>query len=723
MPIGGFEAYTAKKGKGKSVMNTLNTSMVENRGPHISELIDVERLRLLLEKYSNATGMVTALLDLEGNVLIATNWQDSCTKFHRKNATTCVNCLESDTALANALEQGHTYNLYKCKNGLVDVATPITIDGQHVANLFTGQFFLKAPDLDEFRLRAQKIGFPEESYLEAIRRVPVYSEEEIRDHFDFLVTLAQMIAEMGASNNQIKQLNAKIQRDNELMARSVDNFVAIAPVGIIKNSLHDGRFISANAEFERFTGYTDHELRGKYLGDLAANQDAAQFQAQLQRVYHQGTYDPKEHMLLHKEGRRFPVLMHGVASEDEDGQMVVWSVVQDISETKAMEKSLKKARDNAEAANQAKSRFLANMSHEIRTPLTGIMGMADLLSRAKQSADHGPYISTIKDSALNLMHTLNDILDFSKLGRGKLRVNKESFDLRHVLDKTVDLYRDQAAKKHLYFDMSLDKSLPRYIVTDPFRLRQIMNNLLSNAFKFTAQGGVSLRLMGQQSKGALSGLMIEVQDTGIGIRNTDKIWDRFEQDNSMISSEYGGTGLGLAIVKSLVGLLSGDIAAESDVGKGSVFKVFLPIQEGQAPAAVAADHEQVDYSSLRVLVAEDNKINQTIVTSVLDSFGLCPTIVENGRDAVDMALEKPFDVIFLDIHMPILNGLDAGSQLVDHGVDQRSTIYALTADAVSDVKDMCEQSGFHGVITKPYNIDDIRMVLDIAVGKMSQLSS
>ncbi len=692
-------------------MNVQNVLHIENPTPHITELIDVQKLNGLLEKYSDATGMVTALLDLEGTVLIATNWQDSCTKFHRQNATTCANCLESDTAIASSIEQGNSYNLYRCKNGLVDVATPIKIDGVHVANLFTGQFFLSPPNLDEFRERAKRIGFPEEDYLDAIKRVPVYSEDEIKRHFDFLVGLAQMVAEMGAATIEIKKLNAKVQKDNELLTRSLNEFVEIAPVGIVKNRASDGKFISANKEFELYSGYQEAELLEKSLVDLKADESSDL----LQMVQQSGRYEPAEHVLKHKSGAFFDVMMHGVAVEDEGGIPVVWSIIQDITNQKAMQGSLKKAKENAEAANSAKSHFLANMSHEIRTPLTGIMGMADLLSKAHRPEDRAQHITTIKECAESLMHSLNDILDFSKIERSKLSVQKESFSLEDMIESLTKVYKGQANKKGLSFAVERDAALPDYVVYDKMRLRQILNNLLSNAFKFTSKGSVTLSFKAVMKDDVVTGMQIDIQDTGIGIKNIDKIWGRFEQDNKMISSEYGGTGLGLAIVKSLVKLLDGDVSVKSDVGVGSQFRLLLPMSEGQPTKKELDRSVDQDYSGLKVLVAEDNAINQAIVTSILDMFHIVPTMVDNGKKAVEAASDQQFDLIFLDIHMPVMNGIEAGHKMMELGINQRTTIFALTADALTEVKDLCEQAGLNGVITKPYDIDDIRGVLDIVL--------
>lgn len=182
---------------------------------HISDLIDIERLRVLFESYSETTGMVTALLDLEGNVLIATNWQDSCTRFHRQNEMTSKRCVESDTALASSLEKGKSYTAYECRNGLVDVATPIVIEGEHLANFFTGQFFYQTPDLDKFSRQAEEAGFDQSEYIDAIKRVPVYDKQTITKHMEFLVRIAETVAEMGATNLRIASLNDELERQKQ----------------------------------------------------------------------------------------------------------------------------------------------------------------------------------------------------------------------------------------------------------------------------------------------------------------------------------------------------------------------------------------------------------------------------------------------------------------------------------------------------------------------------
>jgi|GEM_PF-1544715 len=692
---------------------------------HISELVDIQRLEKLLESYSSATGMVTALLDLEGNVLIATNWQDACTKFHRKNAVTCGNCLESDTAIASGLEKGHTYNLYRCKNGLVEVATPIKINGVHLANLFTGQFFLKEPDLEEFRARARKISFDEDAYIEAIRRVPVYSEKEIKSHFDFLVQLAEMIAEMGAINVETKKLNEQIRNNNSLIVSSVENFVSNAPVGIAKNLASNGSFLEVNREFRRFTGYNLPELNRLSYWDLTPPEYEKQEAIQLGKLKSEGHYGPYEKEYIHKDGHRYPVLLYGVLIKDDDGRDVIWSIVQDISEPKKLERDLKTARQRAEAANEAKSEFLANMSHEIRTPMNGILGMLDLLSRTDLTDEQKSYADIAHESGEFLLNILNDILDYSKLEAGKLKLETMDVNILELFEHTVNGFRHQAEGKGLALSFETDIPEESHVSTDPTRIRQMLMNLIGNAVKFTETGSVCVNASLRTDDEGQTTLLWSVADTGVGIEqdHLSRLFESFQQADASISRRYGGTGLGLSITQNICALMKGKISAESTLGSGTTFHVSLPVQKVSSAQGLPAEPVKVkwpsfDAKTVKLLAVEDNIVNQTLIAKLLTRLDLRFELAANGQEAIE-ALQKaspdaPFTMILVDCQMPVLDGYST-TKIIRAGKaghqNSKLPIIALTANALDTDRQACLDAGMNDFLAKPISIDAFEATL------------
>ena len=378
---------------------------------------------------------------------------------------------------------------------------------------------------------------------------------------------------------------------------------------------------------------------------------------------------------------------------------------------------LSAARVEAESASRAKSIFLANMSHEIRTPFHGLLGMMSLLQETPLTAQQAGYLHTAKESANHLLAILNDILDISKLESGNLQVVPEAVDLARLVRDVDSLMRVQAQAKGLILHVSMDADVPRWVRADPTRLKQILFNLLNNAVKFTAVGHVHLRI--EAGCGALAGsTLFSVIDTGIGMDEAmqSRAFQRFVQGDGRTSRQHGGTGLGLEISRSLARLMAGDITVKSAPGEGSTFVLTVPLPKigPPAPGAGASGGLAAEGVArmLKVLVAEDHPVNRLYLEAVLDKLGHQAVFTENGEEAVRAAQEQDFDIVLMDLHMPIMDGFAAARAIRALPLPRGAMpIVALTADAFQDSQEQARLAGMDEMITKPAHLPQLRELL------------
>ncbi|MCK5616674.1 response regulator, partial [Candidatus Pacearchaeota archaeon] len=353
--------------------------------------------------------------------------------------------------------------------------------------------------------------------------------------------------------------------------------------------------------------------------------------------------------------------------------------MEDITERKQIERDLRKAKILAEEMDQAKSQFLANMSHEIRTPMNAIIGFSDMLNDEELTDDQVGYVKLIRDSGEHLLQLINGILDFSKIEAGKLDIEVVECNIEEILGRIDSMLRPMAKEKGIQFEILQSEQLPAYLLTDPNRLQQCLINLINNAMKFTEEGHVYVKvsLLEENSQ---PNLCFAVEDTGIGIPDDkqDVIFCEFTQADGSTTRKFGGTGLGLSITKNLAELMGGSLRLTSEVGKGSVFSLVIPVgmDVAQQPALemndsanisdLSANTEQVRFSGC-VLVAEDSPTNQILMKKLLEKKGIEVSIAEDGKIAVDECQGRSFDLIFMDMHMPGLNGIEATKKLREEG--------------------------------------------------------
>jgi CheY-like chemotaxis protein/nitrogen-specific signal transduction histidine kinase len=390
------------------------------------------------------------------------------------------------------------------------------------------------------------------------------------------------------------------------------------------------------------------------------------------------------------------------------------SSVRDISDRKRLEQQLRAEKAKAEETTQTKSQFLSTMSHEIRTPMNAIIGLTNLMLEENPREDQAESLGLLKFSGENLLALINDILDFNKIEAGKVELENIGFNLKDIVQKHINLLKSRASNKGIELNLIMDERLPSAVSGDPTRLGQILNNLIGNAIKFTDQGAVTVSLSLIQQLGEENQIQFTVRDTGIGIPSDklDSIFDNFSQASTDTTRKYGGTGLGLSIAQKLVQLMGGEIQVKSQLGVGTTFLFTIALKfMANKPASTLDNHApSVMTREVSVLLVEDNKINQVVAGNFIKKWGMKLTIANDGVEALEMIKSKSYDVVLMDLQMPVMDGYEASQKIrqMDDHYFKTVPIIALSASAMLEEKEKAKEFGFNEFITKPFQPLELR---------------
>ncbi|MFT2007919.1 response regulator [Pontibacter sp. 13R65] len=477
---------------------------------------------------------------------------------------------------------------------------------------------------------------------------------------------------------------------------------------------------TVNEAFEELLELKEEDIVGHRISELVHPSDAIRLNAALTKFRREGKCLNAELLLQPKVSHHilpascsFSYLMN--SRREIDGILII---AKDISEIKRTERELKEAKNKAEAANEAKSNFLSSMSHEIRTPLNGIMGFTELLMQTELNKSQRQYLNLIKTSGSTLTKLLSDILDLHRIEQDKIFLELIPFDLRSIASANLEPYKHLALGKNISFTYYFDEAIPEIVIGDPNRINQVLINLVSNAIKFTETGEITVHHRVDKLEDEHLVLTCTVTDTGVGIPSSKQaiIFDSFTQSDQSTSRRYGGFGLGLAISKKLVNILDGEMGVISPLpgqSKGSSFWFTVKLKAAEIQTEDAADDQpDIDFKlkeEKQILVVDDNEINMFLMQDILENFGARVSTAQSGEEAIKLAQETPFDIVFMDIQMPDIDGLEATALLRKAGF--KGTIIAFSANAYKDDIHKSLAAGMNDHLCKPFTQEDLIALL------------
>jgi PAS domain S-box-containing protein len=486
--------------------------------------------------------------------------------------------------------------------------------------------------------------------------------------------------------------------------------------GVYRSTL-DGRILDANPACVRMFGYASRE---EYLAHPASDVwfEPADRGAFVARLIQMKSLANSECRYRRKDGTPVWVLENATLLEGQKGEpAIIEGTFIDITTRKDVEQEMRRVKDAAEQANQSKSEFLANMSHEIRTPMNGIIGMTDLVLDSELTAEQRDYLSTVRTSADSLLSLLNDILDFSKIESGKVELEAVPFSPRLSIARTLKPLAVRAQQKGLELVCDIDAGVPAAVVGDPTRIQQVLTNLVTNALKFTERGRILVAVKEDSRAEGCTRLHVSVTDTGIGIpaEKQEAIFEAFRQADGSTTRRFGGTGLGLSISATLVRLMGGRLWVESEPGAGSTFHFTLALDTADSPESgpvdprpprlkvVASKPSAPGRTHGRVLLVEDNVVNQRVASGLLTRRGHHVTVAENGAEALARIARETFDLVLMDLQMPVMDGLAATAEIRrrEQLTGRHVRIVAMTAHAATSDREQCQAAGMDGFLTKP----------------------
>lgn len=522
---------------------------------------------------------------------------------------------------------------------------------------------------------------------------PMTQEEEIK-------YLRQRVADL----EQISGMTDKLIINRETKFKGIiDNF----HLGLLEVE-PDGTIIRANESFCEMSGFSCEELQGKDGGEILLDEVERERMKQRNASRIEGEEDVYELRVFNKAKETRYWLVSAAPLVGDDGNVhgsigIHW----DITHMKEMEFELKEAKRRAEESSKAKAMFLANMSHEIRTPLNGIVGMAEQLAQSQLDADQRYFTDIMRSASSTLLSIINDVLDISKIESGKFSIETIPFSLNKTIRQTLSIFEEKAKISGVSLDIDLMDDRGTMHLGDPHRLSQVLFNIVGNAIKFTHAGYVRVTSQLVRGENDICSVSFTIQDTGVGMDMVylAKVFEAFSQEDSSITRKFGGSGLGLSIARSIVQIMGGTIQIESEKGKGTRVDIRIPMRisnDKTKQEIVEMTDLQKSLKGLRVLAVEDNELNRMVLQVILKKCEVVLSIAHNGQEAIDLIQEMEFDIVLMDVQMPIVDGLEA-TKYIREELKSTTPIIGLSANAMREEVEICKQAGMNDYLVKPYS--------------------
>lgn len=688
---------------------------------NILSFIDFDRVNTLLEGFNQTTGFVTAILDLEGNVLSKSGWRQICTDFHRINPETAKNCTVSDTVLANKMIDGEKYHFYRCLNGLVDVAVPLVIRGNHVGNLFSGQFFFEKPEFEFFEKQAKKYGFDKRSYLNALEKVPIISQKEVKTAMDFLLNMTEMISEMTFQKLEQIALNEQ-KKENEKALRISDERLKLA-LDSVSDAVWDWRVDTGEVYFSSrwytMLGYNPYELPQEFetWRRLLHPDDLPDSEKKVYRHLEYAEPFEMEFRMRTKDNQWRWILARGKTVERNDqGKAVrMLGTHVDITERKKMEVIIQETQKMESIGNLA-----GGIAHDFNNILFPIVGNSEMLiedlTEGTLEYENAKEILRAGKRGSDLV---KQILAFSRQSEHQIIPTR----IQKILKEVLKLSRSTIPS-----DIEINQDIQKdcgLIMADPTQIHQVAMNLITNALHAVEanRGTISIGLKEEvlhTSNGFNSAVepvkhaVLSVSDTGEGI--PPQVVHRIFEPYFTTKQRGKGTGLGLAVVHGIIREHGGDIKVSTETGRGTTFNVYIPLMKRTDTYEIVENGEDIPVGNERILLVDDEESIAKIEKQMLERLGYQVTSQTSSLDAVEVFRTDPdiFDIVITDMTMPNMTGDDLAKEILS--IKPNTPIIICTGFSERIDKKQAETIGIKGFLLKPVVKSDmaqmVREVLD-----------